>query len=159
MNILGINDELSSLRNEIRNSGDRGLIAFFIIGFICYQYVPFSSVTGYLAGTLVTSLFVVCAALGGCVYLTYTYYWILKTIFKVWNSVEEKKNEQDIRGEILKKCEEVGKDLKEKDARIKVLEEELEKQRKRMQDPVEKKEEPKDGENCCSHCNGEKTAN
>jgi hypothetical protein len=198
MNILGIKKELetlkdeikdsnsraSSLKDKIKNSGDRGLIILLILGFICYQYIPFSSVAGYLAGTLVTSFFVVCASLGACIYLIKSYGWVIRAVFKVWESFEEKikdDSQQKIRRDIFEKCEEVGKNLREKDTRIKALEEQLDKQnaKESCQDPIEvreeskkeeskkeeskkeesKKEESKEKTHGCSHCNCEKTMN
>jgi len=52
--------QISHLRNELKKSSDEKiqLILLFIIGFFCYQHIPFSIIISYLLGLSTSLLFV-----------------------------------------------------------------------------------------------------
>ena len=108
-------DGMESLKNEIRYVGEREkLITLFVIGFVFYQYIPFSAVAGYLLGGLVTTIFylvVISAAIIAHIYGTYNINPIM--IFHFWTALEEEKK--------MDRQKEVDDLKKEADARVKFI--------------------------------------
>ena len=92
-------NELDEIRERNRNTvEERGyIIGLFLAGFIFYQYIPFSSVAGYVLGSLITTL------IGAALILTHffnTYDNIPNVILCIWTSLEGKKKEIE---EVLRK--------------------------------------------------------
>ena len=134
LTVENVQDGMSSLKNEIRYMGEREkLITLFVIGFVFYQYIPFSAVAGYLLGGLFTTLFYLAVISTAIITFLYkTYGFDPMVIFHFWKSLEEakktkkaneiivlgKNREQDEIDALKKKSEDLGKTISEKGSAI-----------------------------------------